>query len=53
MVVSSGLAPVAFGFLIDGGVTIEAIAVASLSLLVVGTALAWFAVSDVKPATSP
>jgi MFS family permease len=47
IVVSSGLAPVAFGFLIDAGVTIEIIAAASLSLLVVGTVLAWFAVGPV------
>jgi purine-cytosine permease-like protein len=46
-VVTSGLAPFAFGLLIDGGVTIEVIAAASVSLLVIGTALAWFAVRDV------
>jgi MFS family permease len=45
MVVSSGLAPVAFGFLIDGGVTFEVLTLACLSLLVVGSVLAWLAVS--------
>ena len=49
MVVTSGLAPVSFGILIDRGVTIEAIALASFLVLVVGTVLAGFAVRGAAP----
>jgi sugar phosphate permease len=49
MVVTSGLAPASFGILIDRGVTIEAIALASLLVLVIGTILAGLAIRGAAP----
>jgi hypothetical protein len=47
--VTSGLAPASFGILIDRGVTIEAIALASLLVLVIGTILAGLAIRGAAP----